>query len=82
MEFGGAIRNSEVDDARKFWAAYSAVVSAIKKAVLKRPSAQAGESNLPTALPTALRRGDQLKRKVLENTCGSNCTVRIIQLVS
>jgi len=63
LEFGGAIRSAEVDDARKFWAAYSAAVAAITKAVLNRPSAQAGESNPPTALPAALRRGDQLKRK-------------------
>jgi len=44
LEFSGAIRSAEVDDARKFWAAYSAAVAAIKKAVLNRPSAQADES--------------------------------------
>jgi hypothetical protein len=44
LEFGGAIRGTEVDDARKYWVAYSAVVAAIKRAVLIRPSAQADES--------------------------------------
>jgi hypothetical protein len=44
LKFGGAIRSTEVDDARKYWVVYSAVMAAIKRAVLKRPSAQAGES--------------------------------------
>jgi predicted RNA-binding protein with PUA domain len=35
VEFGGVIQGSEVDDARKYWALYSAAVAAIKRAALK-----------------------------------------------
>jgi len=35
VEFGGVIRDSEVDDARKYWRVYSTAVAAIKKAALK-----------------------------------------------
>ena len=35
VEFGGVIRNAEVDDARKHWRVYSAAVEAIKRAALK-----------------------------------------------
>ena len=31
VEFGGVIRHSEVDDARKYWRVYSTAVAAIKK---------------------------------------------------
>lgn len=34
VEFGGVIRESEVEDARKYWAMYSAAVAAIKKTAL------------------------------------------------
>lgn len=36
VEFGGVIRGSELDDARKYWNVYSSAVPAIKGAALKR----------------------------------------------
>lgn len=44
VEFGGVVRDSEVDDARKYWTVYSAAVAAIKNAALRRPSAQSRET--------------------------------------
>ena len=32
VEFGGVIRSSEVDDARKYWTVYSTALAAIKRA--------------------------------------------------
>jgi hypothetical protein len=32
VEFGGVIRDSEVDDARKYWTVYLTAVAAIKRA--------------------------------------------------
>ena len=43
VEPGGVIRESEVDDARKYWAVYSAAVAAIKSAARRRPSARAAD---------------------------------------
>ena len=43
VESGGVIRDSEVDDARKYWMVYSAAVATIKNAALGRPSAPSGE---------------------------------------
>jgi len=36
VEFGGVIRGSELDDARKYWNVYSMAVAAIKRAALHR----------------------------------------------
>jgi hypothetical protein len=36
VEFGGVIRDSEVDDARKYWTVYSAAVAAIKRTAQQR----------------------------------------------
>jgi hypothetical protein len=35
VEFGGVIQDSEVDDARKYWAVYSSAVAAISRDVAK-----------------------------------------------
>ncbi|HEV2314765.1 MAG TPA: hypothetical protein VGR94_05630 [Candidatus Acidoferrales bacterium] len=40
VEPGGVIRESEVNDARKYWAVYSAAVAAIKSAARRSPSAR------------------------------------------
>lgn len=36
VEFGGVIRDSEVDDARKYWRVYSTAVAAIKRSFSER----------------------------------------------
>ncbi len=38
VEYGGVIRGSELDDARKYWTVYSMAVAAIKRAALHRAS--------------------------------------------
>ena len=44
VEYGGVIRDSEVDEARKYWMVYSAAV-AIKRAALHRASPKLNEQN-------------------------------------
>jgi len=58
VEFDGVIRDSEVDDTRKYWTVYAAAVAAIKRAALKRPSAHSDENNRPTTMAAAIRRND------------------------
>jgi len=36
VEFGGVVRDSEVEDARKYWTVYSAAVAAIRKTTLQK----------------------------------------------
>jgi hypothetical protein len=54
VESGGVIRDSEVDDARKYWTVYSAAVAAIKRTARHRTSPKMNETgsaaqNLPRA---------------------------------
>lgn len=44
VESGGVIRDSEVDDARKYWTVYSMAVTAIKRAALHRRPAKLNET--------------------------------------
>ena len=43
VEYGGMIRGSELDDARKYWTVYSMAVAAIKRAALHRASPRLNE---------------------------------------
>jgi len=43
VEFEGVIRDSEVEDARKYWNVYSMAVAAIKRAALHRASPKLNE---------------------------------------
>jgi len=36
VEFGGVVRDSDVEDARKYWTVYSAAVAAIRKTTLQK----------------------------------------------
>ncbi len=45
VEFGGVIRSSEVDDARKYWTVYSAAVAAIKRTARQRTCPKMNDSN-------------------------------------
>ena len=36
VEFGGVLRDSEVEEAKKYWAVYSAAVAAIKRTALQK----------------------------------------------
>ncbi len=47
VEFGGVIRDSEVDDARKYWTVYSAAVAAIKRTGQQRTCRKANETVEP-----------------------------------
>jgi hypothetical protein len=38
VEIGGLIRDSEVDEARKYWKVYDSALAAIKRAALNRPT--------------------------------------------
>jgi hypothetical protein len=38
VEIGGLIRDSEVDEARKYWKVYDSALAAIKRAALNRPA--------------------------------------------
>jgi hypothetical protein len=38
VEFGGVVRDSEVEDARKYWMVYSTAVAAIRKTALQKTS--------------------------------------------
>ncbi len=44
VEFGGVIRDSEVDDAGKYWTVYSAAVAAIKRTGQQRTCRKANET--------------------------------------
>ena len=41
VEFGGVIRDSEVDDARKYWTVYSSAVVAIRRTALQKHAKKA-----------------------------------------
>ncbi len=45
VEYGGVIRDSEVDEARKYWMVYSAAVAAIKRAALHRASPKLNQTS-------------------------------------
>jgi len=45
VEYGGVIRDSEVDDARKYWMVYSAAMAAIKRAALHRASPKLNQTS-------------------------------------
>ncbi len=45
VEFEGVIRDSEVEDARKYWNVYSMAVAAIKRAALHRASPKLNETS-------------------------------------
>jgi hypothetical protein len=45
VEFGGVIRGSEVDDARKYWMVYSTAVAKIKRAALRRTRPKLNETS-------------------------------------
>ncbi len=45
VEFGGVIRSSEVDDARKYWTVYSTAVAAIKRPARQRTRSQINDTN-------------------------------------
>ncbi len=44
VEYGGVIRDSEVDDARKYWTVYSGAVAAIKRTAQQRICRKANET--------------------------------------
>lgn len=57
VEPGGVIRESEVDDARKYWTVYSAALVAIKRSAVNKTSAdqdknKGGEHNACRSLPS------------------------------
>src|SRR6266581_7672608 len=45
VEFGGVIRSSEVDDARKYWTVYSTAVAAIKRTARQRTCPKMNDTN-------------------------------------
>ncbi len=45
VEYGGVIRDSEVDDARKYWMVYSAAMAAIKRAALHTASPKLNQTS-------------------------------------
>jgi hypothetical protein len=45
VEYGGVIRDSEVDDARKYWMVYTTAVAAIKRAALHGASPKLNEAS-------------------------------------
>jgi hypothetical protein len=45
VEFEGVIRDSEVEDAQKYWKVYSMAVAAIKRAALLRVSPKLNETS-------------------------------------
>jgi hypothetical protein len=72
VEYGGVIRGSEADDARKYWTVYESAVTAIKRAALKRSTAQSGESKFaeqnPIRASTRRKRQLQPRRRALRRT--------------
>lgn len=41
VEFGGVVRDSEMEEARKYWAVYAAAVAAIKRSALQKHAKKA-----------------------------------------
>lgn len=52
VEFGGVIRGSEVEDARKYWMVYSTAVAAIKRTAPKRTGPKLNETSSTDQNPT------------------------------
>ncbi len=52
VEPGGVIRDSEVDDARKYWTVYSAAVAAIKRTAQQRTGPKMNETGSAGQNPT------------------------------